>query len=300
MDDVLTVAAVNFNAAWGAVDRNLGRMLDMAAEAADRGADLVLFPETALSGYDLGEDKSPAMHREAARRAAWAAEALAKLSQARGIYIVVGLPEHDPATDAVYNAAVAVGPDGVVGWHRKLHLPNPEAAWAVTGRTPLVFDTRWGPVGVGICYDTYWFPEVARHAAALGARLYLNPTAINDVADWREIYLNQLKARALENGLFVVSANLFGHDRKSYFPGGAAVIGPGDSMFPKLWAGPDTETEGPLLATIDLSLTADKRRRLPLFQPNSYHGKPDWRPDLYQDMLAEVRARPEWKALLGE
>jgi predicted amidohydrolase len=298
LDQILTVAAVNFHAAWGAVERNLGRMLDFAGEAADGGADLVLFPETALSGYDLAEGDSPAMHLEAAGRSAWAAAELARAAQARGIYIVCGLPEQDADTGAVYNAAVAVGPEGVIGYHRKLHLPVTEAAWAVTGRSPLVFDTRWGPVGVGICYDTYWFPEVARHCAALGARLYLNPTAIYDVADWEKIYLNQLQARALENSLFIASANLFGRDRISYFPGGSAVIGPSETLFPKTWAGPELEREGPVLATIDLSLVDEQRSRIPVFGVHPRHGLPDWRPDLYQDMLRDVRSRPEWQARL--
>lgn len=77
-----------------------------------------------------------------------------------------------------YNSVFACSPDGTVTTYQKIH-PT-EGAWCVAGENPLVLDTKWGKVGVSICYDTYYAPEIERCYAMEGCKLLLNSTATRD------------------------------------------------------------------------------------------------------------------------
>ena len=294
--DEVTVAAVNFHAAWGEKAANLARILAQAREAADRGAKIVLFPELALTGYNHDKGSIAMQQRDAEPVPGPATDALAALSRERGIWIVVGLPERDEATGTLYNSAVVTGPEGLVGCYRKIHPAGKESLWCAKGEAPLLFDTPWGPVGVGICLDTYRFPELVRYHAAQGARLYLNPTALPLVPDWEALYYTTLNARVLENSVFVASANLVGEDRDVSFPGGSMIIGPGtETPKPLVHAGPVEGEEAMVIATIDLAEGARLRGWLPLTAPNRVTGVPDWRPAVYSRLLGDVLASPNWR-----
>lgn len=285
MQDSLTIAAINFHAEWGNKVHNLARIAKLAGEAADQGAQLVLFPETAITGYDHSDD---GMHaRDAEPVPGPASDALARIARERGIWIVVGLPERDG--DAVYNSAIVLGPQGLVGCYRKMHLPGDEARWATRGDRPLLFDTPWGKVGVGICYDTYLFPELLRYHGARGARLYLNPTAAPDFPAFKNLYYTQLDARVVENGFFIASANLVGKDLNSTFPGGSMVLGPGEGILDVVrYGAPVEHEEAIVLATIDLSLADKARARLPMFTTNPLTGDSDWRPRIYARLFDDA------------
>ena len=278
--DTLTLAVVNFHAEWGDTAANLTRITELAREAAGQGAEFVLFPETALTGYDHSTER---MHERVAETVPGpASDALAAVAREEGIWLACGLAERDPASGAIYNSAVVLSPQGLVGCYRKIHLPGKESCWAAKGETPLLFDTPWGKVGLGICYDTYLFPELLRHYGALGARLYLNPTAAPAFAAFDTLYYNQLKARVAENGFFIASANLVGQDRKSRFPGGSLVIGPGTDVLETVYYGkPLEDMEGIVMAAIDLSLADRARDLMPIFTVNPLTGAPDWRPGIY-------------------
>ncbi|MCK9540593.1 MAG: carbon-nitrogen hydrolase family protein [Novosphingobium sp.] len=294
--DTVTVAAVNFHAVWGDKAANLGRILALAREAAARGAKIVLFPETALTGYNH-DGKSVAMHEANAETVPGpAAEALADCARELGIWLTVGLPERDAATGTIYNSALVAGPEGIVDCYRKIHLPGDESLWARKGDRPCLFDTPWGPVGLGICYDSYVFPELARYYAALGARIYLNPTAMPKVPNWEELYYTGLKARVLENAFFIVSANLTGEDRDVTFPGDSLILGPGKGPInPTIHGGPAKEEDEIVVATIDLSRCDRTRNQLPILKDNPLTGEPDWRPGVYARLLDDVRVREGWR-----
>ncbi len=114
------------------------------------------------------------------------------------LYIVVGLVERDK--HLVYNTAALIGPDGaLVGKYRKVTLPRPEVDWGVVpGNEYPVFDTRFGKVGIMICYDGF-FPEVARKLSNNGAEVIAFPVAgCNPML---------AAARACENHVYVVSSS---------------------------------------------------------------------------------------------
>lgn len=187
--------------------------------AAERGARAILFPEMFLTGYtvwdrvaDLAEPiDGPSVGR------------LAELSRKFGVQVVCGFPER--GTDGlVYNSACVIGLDGaVVGAYRKTHLFDGEIRHVTPGGSIPVFDTPLGPVGVAICYDLE-FPEVPRTLALRGARLILTPTAnMEPYAEHQAVYL---RARAMENGVYVAAANAVGDDGTFRYFGESAVVDP--------------------------------------------------------------------------
>ena len=290
--DIITVAVVNFKVETGKKEENVSRILAFSESAAKRGADLILFPEMCVAGYDYYIDESVSMEEKRNISEAMDGPTCTRIAEAaekNGIYIVAGMAEKDKETGVLYNSAYVAGPAGPVGAYRKIHPFHYENSWCAKGDRPFLFDTKWGPVSVGICYDTYNFPELTRHYASKGSRLYLNPTALVErihLAESRQgflgFYVPTIEYPVVCNTIFVANANLVGKDRLHYFGGGSCVLGPKIT--------PTTETDavhyyagdvnnvqaGLFLATLDLSLA--KRA---LFTDNPYTGVPDYRPELY-------------------
>lgn len=286
----VTIACVNFTTAWGDKETNLERIKDFVARAAKEGADIILFPELALTGYDNGSGVK--MHKENAETIPGpSTNAIAELTRKLGVYVIVGIPEKSKENpDVFYNSAAVIGPEGVIGSYAKLMPFGNEMRWCQKGEMPFDFKTPWGLVGVGICFDSYMFPELPRYYAALGARLYVHITALGDFEGWKSYYINQMQARAIENMMFVASSNLVGKDRRADYPGTSFVCGPGEEAHEvKFFGGPASETkEEIVLATVDLAASDRMRRDYPLFRKNPVSGKPDWRLALYKKMLQTI------------
>jgi len=161
-------------------------------EAARQKADLVVLPET-LTAYATG--RKPAEVAEPVPGPS--TDYFGQLANRHNLYIVAGLNERDG--HLVYNVAVLIGPDGkVVGKYRKVTLPTGEGEGGVApGKDFPVFDTKFGKVGMMICYDGF-FPEVARELANRGA----------EVIAWPVMGCNPrlAAARAIENHVYVVSS----------------------------------------------------------------------------------------------
>lgn len=285
--DEVTIACVNFDTDWGNKEKNLERIKGFVTEAAKRRADIILFPELALTGYD--NDAELKMHGENAETIPGpSTNALAELTRKLGVYVIVGMPEISRENPTViYNSAAVVGPQGVIGAYAKLMPFKNEMRWCQKGKKPFAFHTPWGLVGVGICYDSYMFPELPRYYAALGARIYVHITALGAFEGWKPYYMNQMKARAIENMMFVASSNLVGKDKKEVYPGTSFVLGPGKKGHEvEFYAGPSSETkEEVILATVDLGAADRMRRVYPLFRKNPVSEQPDWRLELYKEML---------------
>lgn len=181
--DIINVATVNFKVNTGNKESNFRRIMEFAAAAAKRGSDLVLFPEMCLTGYEyyINEDinmKEKIIMAETIDGPT--CTNIAKIAKEYGIYIVFGMAEKlEDDSEELYNSAIAIGPNGVVGSYQKIHPFYSENNWCLKGEKPLMFDTDWGPISIGICYDTYQFPELMRYYVSKGSRLYLNPTAVN-------------------------------------------------------------------------------------------------------------------------
>lgn len=301
MRDILNIAVVNFHAFWGDKRRNLQRIVEYTEAAGKRGAEMIVFPETALTGYDdaPGERADKMQTLAAETIPGPATEAVAKITRQFGMYAVFGMPERSRTDkETVYNSAAIVSPDGSARSYRKMHLSASEGQWSRPGDQPCLLDTPWGPVGVSICYDTYCFPELLRYYRAKGARLCLNVTACSELECQRVAARLSIPSSAYVNYMFIASANLCGRDRSSWFHGGSCVVGPMENRrgagepyvyVGKMFDTPGSDIPGVLMGTVDLSNT-ESGTEIPLFQVNPAFGRPDYRPEIYRRMLDDVIA----------
>lgn len=314
-EDIINVAVVNFRQVWGNKESNLARIKGFIRSAAKSGADLIVFPEMALNGYDNEDDveKPDKMQiREAELVPGPSSSEIAEMTKKYGVYAILGMAERDKdKEDTVYNAALVCGPEGIIGTYRKIHPALAEQKWCTRGDEPFSFMTPWGPIGVGICYDSYNFHELIRYYAASGCRLYLNPTAIGPSGrhDWRDYYLVGLKQCVNSCEIFVASSNLVGNsmvdeeeggslgniaDVGPGFGGGSMILGPG--LYDKLhiYAGDvDWKEEGYVIAAVDLSLATRRN-----FKIDPVKGCPDYRPDIYKKLNEKLLEMPYWKQFL--
>ncbi|HZS06203.1 MAG TPA: carbon-nitrogen hydrolase family protein [Blastocatellia bacterium] len=187
------LAAVHFRPAGGKTPMdNCQQFAPLVAEAARQRADLVVLPET-LTYYGLGKPYVDVAEPIPGP----STEYFGELARKHNLYIVAGLIERDH--HLIYNVAVMLGPDGkIVGRYRKVALPRGEIEGGITpGNEYPVFETRFGKVGMMVCYDGF-FPEVARRLGQSGA----------EVIAWPVWGCNPLlaSARACENHVYLVSS----------------------------------------------------------------------------------------------
>lgn len=217
----VTVASVNFTPVWKDTAATLEKMRANIVEAAGQGADIVLFPEGALRGCgscaDCAAAKGPcAGHLADAETVPGpSTEAILELAQEHDLYVIFGMPERDATVpDRLYNAAAVVGPEGILGTYRKVHLGT--LPWVTEGLTytpgvelPL-FPTRFGPIGVQICYDFYFNPELTRILALKGAQMILCPVGSFAAPGRPDSMRATALARAQENLVYVALSNSVG------------------------------------------------------------------------------------------
>ena len=198
---------------------NLRKCLELIELTAKEGARLIVFPECALTGYcfENPEEALPLAELIPGHSTKKLMATCRKLN----VYVVVGLLEKEG--DKCYNTAVLLSPEGLVGKHRKLHLPYLGVdRFLEAGDLPLTtYDTDVGRIGIGICYDMM-FPEQSRVLALQGADILVFP------ANWPEtvrVYPNYIiPTRAIENHVFCVAVNRVGKERETEFPGLSKIV----------------------------------------------------------------------------
>lgn len=248
---VINAAAIQFNVKQGDVDANLAYVRTALKRAAEQGAQLAVLPEMWSSGFAYKQ------LNELALRTAGIVEDLLELSRELGLVIVGSMPE--PNGDKVFNTAYVMDNGRLAGVYRKLHLFSllgEDKAFS-GGDQWLLAETSLGPIGVIICYDLR-FPELSRRLALEGARVICVP------AQWpkprQEHWRTLLRARAIENQLFVVSCNACGVIGKLDFFGMSMIINPKGEV---LAEGGEEESE--LVAHLDMQVMTDWRAQIPCF-----------------------------------
>lgn len=267
----VTVGCANFASVPRDKAATLHKMDRVIAEAAQRGCDVVIFPELALNSWgqcpDCAARHRPCeWHRDQAESADGPAcrDVLAMAAQ-HGVHVIYGFEElGDPGTGAIHNSANVVAPDHLVGTYRKLHLGIPlETDHFTPGDALPVFATDLGPIGVSICYDFYQGPELSRILAMKGARLLVNPTGRSDMPRAREHLEQVTLVRAHENLVAAASANRVGdaHGPPTW-AGGSVIAAPEYPGFPVTLAraGRDEEL---IAAEIDFAVIAQWYDLLP-------------------------------------
>jgi predicted amidohydrolase len=231
----------------GDPERNAGRIREVLAGA---DLDLVVLPELALSGY-LFRDRAEALGL-ADPVPGRSTEALAECCARGGFHLVCGIAERDG--DRLYNTAVLVGPGGLVGRYRKVHLFRFERGIFDRGDSEFeVFEVGGARVGMLVCFD-WIFPEAARSLALAGADVIAHPS--NLVLPFAQ---DALVTRCLENRVYWVLANRTGAESQGdldlAFTGCSRIGGPDGSILAE--AGPEADVLG--IADVDTSRARDKR-----------------------------------------
>lgn len=265
----------------GNVEANRRKVAERLREAAGRGAQLVIFPECALTGYCFESLKEAVTFAEPVDGPS--VNTIAEACLETGAYAVVGFIEKD--AQAFYNAAMVVSPNGLVSSYRKVHLPYLGIDRFLTpGDRPFAaFDLPFGKVGVNICYDAS-FPEAARTLKLLGAELVILPTNWPGGA-WRtaEFVIN---TRAHENHVNFAAVNRIGIERGWQFIGRSKVVDfNGDTL-----AEASAEREEILYVEVDIQ-QANNNRIVNVAGSYEIDRLADRRPEFYNALTATTRAR---------
>ncbi|MBQ8325929.1 MAG: hypothetical protein IJX86_02560 [Lachnospiraceae bacterium] len=236
-----TISVVDYKAVWGDLDANLKQMLEYIDEAHEKKSDILVFPEMALQGYCMADDKTSKIYRlavdKAITRDGYYAGVISEKAKEYNMYIIFGASEVIPEAerksnqDKAYNSAFVCTPDGSVTSYRKIH--QVEGRWCRYASQPLIVDTEYGPMGIAICKDTYAYPEMARYYAGMGCIYYVNVSAsASGGDDWKHYYSSRLENIAIANRMIVISANLTGNqydtngELRGWYAGRGCVLGP--------------------------------------------------------------------------
>lgn len=214
----------------GDVAANLAKMSKMAADAKRQGADLVIFPELATTGYFI----SDRIAELAEPVPGPTTEALVKIANEHDIWIITGMAE--VADDRYFNISVLVSPEGLEGSYRKVHLFDSEKITFALGDEQAIFTTPFGKVALTICYDLL-FPEYIRLLVLAGADLIVNSTNWiadeyqRDVWGWVGERTEALAAtRALENTVHVAMAARVGEEAGFHSLGHSCIAAPSGKL----------------------------------------------------------------------
>jgi N-carbamoylputrescine amidase len=281
----VTVAATQMACSWDR-DANVARAEKLIREAAGRGANIVLIQELFETPY-FCKDHQP-RHFELARPLDGhpAVEHFRGLARELGVVLPVSVFER--AGNAFFNSLAVVDADGaVIGSYRKSHIPEGpgyhEKFYFSPGDTGFkVFDSKFGKLGVAICWDQ-WFPEAARSMALMGAEILLYPTAIGSepqdpMLDSSGHWQRTMQGHAAANILPLVASNRIGTEQgEKYtmtFYGSSFIASPTGEKLVEA----DRVSETVLTASFDLDEIRRYREAWGVFR--------DRRPALYHPILS--------------
>jgi len=241
MRDVVRVAAVAADTRPGELHENLAKIDAWAGRASAAGAHLALFPELSLTGFIPNHPSAD--HNDWLRRALAEARCgalavdspqvgrVAEIAARHRVLLSVGMLED--AGNVLFNAQLLVGPEGLLGVWRKLHVPMFEMPFYNPGPAPPVVATPLGRIGANICFDAL-MPESTRLLAVQNVEIVLLPFAADPPpvtpVGWAAWAAPAIRARAMENGVFAVAVNYVGQVQcagvSQSFPGGGLIVSP--------------------------------------------------------------------------
>ncbi len=246
----MKLALFQMQAAAGDLAANLAAIEAAAAEAAAGGAELLVAPELATTGYGAGDairDLAEPVDGPQVRR-------LGEIAARHALAIVAGFPEK--AGSEVYNALAFLRPGAAPAVYRKTHLyADYERALFTPGEIcASLVDFGGLKTGFLICYDVE-FPENVRRLAAAGAEMVLVPTALPEGPHARFIAAQLVPVRAFENQIFVVYANHAGADARFTYAGLSCAAAPDGSLL----AASEDKAPALLFAEIDPAAYGESR-----------------------------------------
>lgn len=280
----VTVAATQM-ACTDSIADNLARAESLVRKAAAQGANIILLQELFETPYFCQIENADlyALATEAENNAA----ILHFRDIARELGVVLPISFYERRNNARFNSLAIIDADGsVLGVYRKSHIPDgpgyEEKFYFSPGDTGFrVWNTRYGRIGVGVCWDQ-WFPESARCMALMGAELLFYPTAIGSEpldagVDSKDHWQMCMRGHAAANLMPVVASNRIGTERQGSstidFYGSSFMAGPQGNLLSEA----DRTSEAVLVQTFDLDALAFQRAEWGVFR--------DRRPELYKALL---------------
>ncbi len=247
------VAAISVDSRPGETEENLEKIGQWCRRAAAEGARLVLFQELSLTGFVPNHPVGD--HTRWLREALLAARRMAQpvdgpavreltgIAKAHDVWVAAGLLEDEGSL--LHDTHVLVGPEGVAGTWRKLHIPMFEMPFYNGGFEAHAVQTPFGRVGVNICFDAL-LPESTRLLAVDGAEIVLFPFAADPPPvtpqGWAAWAGPAVRARCVENGVFGLACNYTGRVECAgtiqQFPGGGMAVGPRGELLAEWSGGP--------------------------------------------------------------
>jgi len=266
MGDELNIAVVQHVSSPDNIEASVARVASYAKQASDAGAQLVLFPEASLTGYNNTIDVN---QRIAQSSDGEAAQAIAGICKANSVAIAYGFAEKND--DRMYNTVQLIDASGITqSLYRKTHLWGEQDRNLFTQGDDLVPVIDWNgwKIGLLICYDIE-FPENVRRLALEGAELILTPTAL--MSPWTTVADLIVPARACENQLFIAYANFCESEYEQHYVGHSCIVGPDGNNLAKA-----SDKEVMLVAKLKKRSIAEIRSAVPYHQ--------DRRPLLYKTL----------------
>ena len=279
----VVVAATQMSCTWDR-EATLAKAEKLVREAALKGANIILLQELFETPYFCQRHDFEYMDLATTPLENPAVKRFQEVAKELDVVIPVSFFER--AGNAAFNSIAIIDADGtVLGKYRKTHIPDgmpyAEKFFFTPGDTGFkVWKTRYGTIGVGICWDQ-WFPEAARCMALLGAEILFYPTAIGSEpvlqTDSKPHWQRCMQGHAAANIMPVVASNRIGHevqkDSEMTFYGSSFIADETGGLV----AEADRETEGVITAEFDLDAIAQKRREWGVFR--------DRRPEMYGTLL---------------
>lgn len=266
-----TLSLAQMDVRFGNPAANFETASRMADEARRRGSDLILLPELWSTAYDLVNASRHASNltlRHGSGQASGLFADLAALARRTGIYLL-GSTLSLLGENQFGNTLTVFAPDGtLLADYSKIHLFRlmDEHQYLTAGDQPVTIDLPFGRAGLAICYDLR-FPELFRGYALAGAGMTFLP------AEWprpRLVHWQTLvRARAIENQMFMFACNRVGRDPDNEFFGHSMIVDPWGEILAE-----GGEGEELITLTVDLSKIQEARRGIPIFS--------DRRPDAYR------------------
>jgi omega-amidase len=283
MKERVKVSLVQFACAHLDRETNARRMAEFVVdEGRNHGADLVVFPELASTGYVEAHPDAAfakALQEQSELIPGPTTEALGEAARAGDTYVIAGVSElHPTIPHVLLNAAVLIGPAGeLVGVQRKVHACLAEKNYYGEGDSIEVFDTTIGKLGINVCYDAR-FPEVARVQALAGAEIIASIWAspVQGTKVPTTSIQERTATRAMENALYFLGCNRSGDEGARHFYGRSAVASPSGELI----AVSENDEEEVLRAELTADGLAAQRAYLTIFR--------DRRPDLYGPIVSKL------------
>ena len=280
----VTVAATQMSCSWDR-EENLKKAESLVRQAAEKGANIILLQELFETPYFPQIQSFDYMNMCTTPEENPAVQRFCEV--AKELSVVLPISFYEKAGNTGFNTLAIIDADGkILGYYRKTHIPDglpyAEKFYFTPGDTGFkVWDTRYGKIGCGICWDQ-WFPESARCMALLGAELLFYPTAIGSEPilqnDSQPHWMRCMQGHAAANIMPVIASNRISTETE----GDSFMTFYGSSFITDetgaLAAEADRESETVLTATFDLDAIARKRREWGVFR--------DRRPEMYETLLS--------------